>query len=161
MVKATTKLVDALSPILRNLWPWCLPRTNNAILDFTFDCDMTDVVTSVVMRAGEIFMVTAIYPCCCKSLMLREVSPDCHQQLSLPPSTPHVTQQQQQQWLYSNIHNNINDSRDCTHVHTMYIMWSVSSHVLTICKDKWRYSSVYVSFNNIKFVLRQWAIQYL
>ena len=96
---------------------------------------MTDVVTRVVMRAGEIFMVTAICPCCCKSQMLREVSPDCHQQLSLPPSTPHVTQQQQQQWLYSNIHNNINDSRDCrlynnigTHVHSISCgQWALMS----------------------------------
>ena len=63
---------------------------------------------------------------------------------SLHPSWD-VTQQQQQQWLYSNIDNS-NNSSDCqlynnigTHVQTMYIMWSVSSHVLTICKDKWQY----------------------
>ena len=124
---------------------------------------MTDDVTRVVMRAGGIFMVTTpIFPCCCKSLMLREVSPDCHRLslLSLPPSTPHVTQQQQQQWLYSNIHN----SSHCqlynntgTHVHIMYIMWSVSSHVLTICKHKrlsWLLSSVHVSFNCLELITR-------
>ena len=108
---------------ISTLWPRISPSTSNVIWDLTCACDMTDVVTRVVMRAGGIFMVTAaIFPCCCKSLMLREVSPDCHRLslLSLPPSTPHVTQQQQQQWLYSNIHN----SSHCqlynntgTHVH--------------------------------------------
>ena len=57
--------------------------------------------------------------------------------LSLPPSTPHellhnnsnssdCTQQQQQRV-----------STQCQHACTMYIMWSVSSHVLAICKYKW------------------------
>lgn len=57
--------------------------------------------------------------------------------LSLPPSTPHEL-----------LHNNSN-SGDCTQQQqqrvstqyqntcTMYTMWSVSSHVLTICKYKW------------------------